>query len=227
MQDDAELQRLRKQVYLAIAKYRYTYNFTWFGRPIIQLPDDIVAVQEIILSAKPDLVVETGVAHGGSLMLSASMLELLGGSGETIGIDIEIRPHNRSAIDAHPLRKRIRLIEGSSISDEVVEQVRRAAAGKLTMVMLDSNHSHAHVQKELELYSPLVGKGSYLVVFDTAIEDMPAGSFPDRPWDRGNNPKTAVWDFLKKNDRFVIDRELEDTLLFSVAPDGYLKCIRD
>jgi len=227
MQADEELKALRGKIYEAIGKYRYTYNFNWFGRPIIQLPEDILTMQEIILRVKPDLIIETGVAHGGSLVFSASMLELLG-EGEVVGVDIEIRPHNREAIENHHLSKRIKLIEGSSIDENVVDRVRAEAKGKRrVMVFLDSNHTHEHVLRELEFYSPLVTKGSYLVVFDTGIEDMPEDSFPDRPWDKGNNPKTAVWEFLKRNDRFEIDRELEARLLYTVAPDGYLKCVKD
>lgn len=227
MQADEELKALRARVYAAIAKYRYTYNFNWFGRPIIQLPEDILTMQEIILREKPDLIIETGVAHGGSLVFSASMLELLG-EGEVVGVEIEIRPHNRAAIEKHPLSKRIKLIEGSSVDEGIAERVRAEARGKRrVMVFLDSNHTHEHVLRELELYSPLVTKGSYLVAFDTGIEDMPEGTYADRPWGKGNNPKTAVWEFLKRNDRFEIDRELESRLLYTVAPDGYLKCVKD
>jgi cephalosporin hydroxylase len=227
MQADEELKILRRKIYEAIAKYRYTYNFTWFGRPIIQLPEDMMMMQEIILRVKPDLIVETGVAHGGSLVFSASMLELLG-QGEVVGVEVELRPQNRAAIENHPLSKRIKLIEGSSISDTVLVEVRARAEDKeRVMVFLDSNHTHEHVLRELEMYSPLVTKDSYLVVFDTGIEDMPEGTFPDRPWGKGNNPKTAVWEFLKRSDRFEIDRALESRLLYTVAPDGYLKCVKD
>lgn len=208
-------------------KERYSYNFTWLGRPIIQYPQDILAMQELIWRVRPDLIIETGVAHGGSLVLYASMLELIGGPGEVLGVDIEIRPHNRSAIESHSMAKRIRLVEGSSVSDSIVSEVRARAAGRRTMVVLDSMHTHAHVARELAAYSPLVKQGSYVVVFDTVIEDLPAHSYPDRPWDRGNNPKTAVWEFLQSNDRFVIDREIESKLQITVAPDGYLKCVKD
>ena len=227
MQADEELKELRQRMLLAMLNYRYSFNFTWFGRPIIQIPDDILAVQEIVLDVKPDLIIETGIAHGGTMSLYASLLELLG-QGEVVGVDIDIRPHNLEAIRRHPLFKRMRLIEGSSTSDEVVEQVRALARGKQrVMVSLDSDHTHAHVLKELQLYSPLVTKGSYLLVFDTVIEDLPPGSFPDRPWDKGNNPKTAVWEFLQNNDRFVIDMDIDQKLLTSVAPDGYLRCVKD
>jgi len=227
MQADEELRQLRCKIYAAIARYRYSYNFTWFGRPIIQLPEDIVTLQEIILNVKPDLVVETGVAHGGSLIFYASMLHLLG-RGDVLGVEIELRTHNRKAIEAHPLSNRIKLIEGSSTNEDVVEQVQQIARDKQSvMVILDSDHTHEHVLRELEMYSPMVTKGSYLVVFDTGIEDMPKGTFADRAWGKGNNPKTAVWEFLKGNDRFEIDRALESRLLYTVAPDGYLKCIKD
>jgi len=212
------------------AKYKYTYNFEWLGRPIIQFPQDIMAMQEIIWRVKPDLIVETGIAHGGSLVFYASMLELLGGNGRVLGIDIDIREHNRVEIVKHPLFKRITMIQGSSTNEEVVQQVRNASKNKKSkavLVVLDSNHTHDHVLKELELYSPLIRKGSYVVVFDTIIEDMPEDFFPDRPWGKGNNPKTAVWEFLRTNDRFVIDKDIENKLLITVAPDGYLKCIKD
>ena len=209
------------------AEYQYSYNFTWLGRPIIQFPQDIVAVQELIWKVKPDLIIETGIAHGGSLILSASLLELIGGDGRVLGIDIDIRDHNRVEIEKHPMYRRICMIEGSSIDEKIAEQVYVFAKGvKQVMVFLDSMHTHGHVLRELELYSPLVTKGSYLVVFDTIIEDMPDNFFPNRPWGKGNNPKTAVWEFLNKNDCFEIDKEIENKLLITVAPDGYLKCVR-
>ena len=225
---DAELQASARATFLGSCRHGYSYNFSWLGRPIIQYPQDIMAVQEIIWQVKPDLIIETGVAHGGSLILSASILELIGQPAEVIGIDLEIRPHNRMEIEAHPLAKRIVLIEGSSISQEVANRVRNVASeGKRVMVFLDSNHTHEHVLKELEIYSPLVTKGSYLVVFDTVIEDMPEGAFPNRPWGKGNNPKTAVREFMSTNPRFQVDGELEQKLLLTVAPEGYLKCIGD
>ncbi len=209
------------------ARHRYSYNFTWLGRPIIQYPQDILAVQEIIWNVKPDLIIETGIAHGGSLILSASLLELLGGEGQVLGIDIEIRKHNRKKIEEHPVSKRISMIEGSSVDRNVFRKVERFAMGKKRIVVfLDSNHTHRHVLRELNLYSKLVTRGSYLVVFDTVIEDLPEDFFPHRPWGKGNSPKTAVWKFLEQNKRFVIDRRLESKLLITVAPDGYLKRIR-
>jgi cephalosporin hydroxylase len=205
---------------------RYLYNFSWLGRPIIQFPQDLVAMQEIIWNIKPDLIIETGIAHGGSLIFYASLLELLGGDGQVVGIDIDIREHNRVEIEKHSMFKRIMMIEGSSTSQEIIEKLCRIADRKKVLVCLDSNHTHEHVLRELELYTPLVSVGSYCVVFDTIIEDMPADSFPDRPWDKGNNPKTAVYEFLNSNDHFEIDREIENKLLITVAPDGYLKRIK-
>jgi cephalosporin hydroxylase len=185
-------------------------------------------VKEIIWQVKPDLIVETGIAHGGSLIFSASILEMIGGSGEVLGIDIDIREHNRVEIERHPMFKRITMIEGSSVDAGVARQVMKFASKKQrVMVLLDSNHTHDHVLQELQHYSPLVTEGSYLVVFDTIIEDMPQGYFHDRMWDKGNNPKTAVWEFLKTNDRFIIDKAIENKLAITVSPDGYLKCVKD
>jgi cephalosporin hydroxylase len=228
--DDADLQALSRIWIREITPHKYAYNFTWLGRPIIQMPQDMIALQEIVWRTRPELIIETGVAHGGSLIYSASLLELLGGNGRVLGIDIEIRAHNRREIEAHPLFKRIDLVEGSSIADSTLEQVRRYAAGReRVLVILDSNHTHAHVLKELELYSPFVRAGSYLIVFDTLIEDMPASFFDPakRPWGKGNNPKTATHEFLKANDRFEIDAEIHQKLLITVAPDGYLRCVKD
>ena len=208
---------------------KYSYNFSWLGRPIIQYPQDIVAMQEIIWSVQPDLIIETGIAHGGSLIFSASMLELNAACGgppdaEVLGVDIDIRAHNRVAIEAHPMFKRITMIEGSSIAPEIIAQVKAKAAGKQrVLVCLDSMHTHEHVLAELEAYAPLTSVGSYCVVFDTVIEDMPADLFPDRPWGPGNNPKTAVWEYLKTHPEFEIDKSIQHKLLITVAPDGYLK----
>jgi len=225
---DREINRLSIDWIIKAASYRYTHNFTWLGRPIIQFPQDIVAMQEIIWQVKPDLIIETGIAHGGSLIFYASMVELLGGDGQVLGIDIDIRAHNRIEIEKHPMFKRITMLQGSSVDEALARQVHEFAGGrKRVLVVLDSNHTHQHVLKEMDLYSPLVTKGSYLVVFDTVIEDMPKGFFADRPWDKSNNPKTAVHEFLSSNDRFVIDKEIESKLLITAAPDGYLKCIKD
>lgn len=206
----------------------YDYHFTWLGRPIIQLPQDMFAMQELIWNIKPDLVIETGIAHGGSLIFYASILELIGENGKVLGVDIDIREHNRTAIEQHPMFKRIEMIEGSSTDEKLVSKVFNFAKDyQKIIVVLDSNHTHDHVLRELELYSPLVQKGNYLVVFDTLIEDIPDNAFTDKPWGKGNNPKTAVYEFLKTNRRFEIDDDINAKLLLSVAPDGYLKCVKD
>jgi cephalosporin hydroxylase len=206
----------------------YSYNFSWMGRPIIQYPQDMMALQEIIWEMRPDVVLETGIAHGGSLIFSASMLQLLGGEGFVLGVDIDIRAHNRSAIEAHPMAPRIRMIQGSSIDEGTAAQVRQAVAGcRNPLVVLDSNHTHEHVLRELELYSPLVKKGGWLVIFDTVVEIMPGDFYPDRPWGLGDNPMTALDAFLKTNDRFVIDEAMDAKLSVSMAPRGYLRCVKD
>ena len=228
MAADPEVRAASKQWYNKTFEYRYPYNFTWLGRPIIQYPQDVMAVQEIIWKVKPKAIVETGIAHGGSLILSASLLELIGGDGIVIGVDIDIREHNRVEIEAHPLAKRIRMIQGSSIDEKVVAQVRQLV-GDLSpvLVILDSNHTHEHVANELKLYSPMVQSGSYLLVFDTIVEFMKPDAFPDRPWGPGDNPYSAVQEFLKAQSRFQIDQEIEDKLLVTVAPGGWLKCVDD
>ena len=218
---------------------KYSYNFAWLGRPIIQYPQDIVAMQELIWQVKPDLIIETGIAHGGSLIFSASMLAVLDmaeaieagqvmnpalSRRKVLGIDIDIRAHNRAAIEAHPMSCRIQVIEGSSIAPEIVARVQEVASGhERILVCLDSMHTHDHVLAELEAYAPLVSPGSYCVVFDTIIEDLPEGMFSDRPWGPGNNPKTAVWEYLDTHPEFEIDQKIPNKLLITVAPDGYLK----
>lgn len=209
-------------------KAKYSYNFSWMGRPIIAYPQDMLAMQEIIWDIKPDLIIEAGIAHGGSLVYYASLLELMGGDGYVLGLDIDIRKHNRDLIEAHPMMKRIKMIEGDSTSQEVANQVYELAKDKKRiLVCLDSNHTHDHVLKELELYAPLTSIGSYCVVFDTIVEDLPADYMPGgRPWNPGNNPKTAVFEFLKSNDNFEIDKSIDHKILISVAPDGYLKRVK-
>lgn len=228
MANDEALKKASLDWMIASDKYKYSYNYTWLGRPIIKYPNDIVATQEIIWSVKPDLIIETGIAHGGSLMLSASMLEIIGGDGIVLGIDIDIREHNLKEILNHPMSKRIRMIEGSSVSEDIIQQVRSIAQGKKkVMVFLDSLHSHAHVAAELELYASLVSVGSYLVLPDTFIEYFPKGYFSkDRPWDVGDNPMTALREFLAKDNRFEIDRNICDKLIITEAFDGYLKRVR-
>jgi cephalosporin hydroxylase len=228
MKHDALLKERSNAWIRAITPHKYDYHFTWMGRPIIQLPQDIVAMQELIWAVRPDVIVETGIAHGGSLIFYASMLELLGGEHRrVIGVDIDIRAHNRAEIEAHPMMKRIVLVEGASTAPEIVARVREEVGGQRTLLALDSNHTHEHVLRELELYSPLVAKGSYAVVFDTIIEDMPRESFGDRPWHPGNSPRSAVREFLSHNRRFVVDEEIDAKLLISVAPGGYLRCVAD
>jgi cephalosporin hydroxylase len=218
---------------------KYMYNFECMGRPIIQTPVDMVAVQELIWQIKPDLIIETGIAHGGSLILSASMLAMLDmcdaieagatlnpkeSKRKVLGIDIDIRAHNRAAIEAHPMASRIQMIQGSSIAPDIIAQVHAVAANYTrVLVMLDSNHTHAHVLDELQAYAPLTSVGSYCCVFDTVVEDMPKEMFPDRPWGPGDNPKTAVWEYLKAHPEFEIDKSIQHKLLITVAPDGYLK----
>lgn len=213
---------------------RYSYHFSWLGRPIIQYPQDIVAMQEIIFSVQPDLIIETGIAHGGSLILYASLLELnamCGGpqAAHVLGVDIDIRAHNRSAIEAHPMyqRGRITMFEGSSIASDMVEKIKNFAKPyQRVMVLLDSNHTHEHVLAELEAYAPLTAVGSYCVVFDTVVEHMPEDAFIDRPWGKGNNPMTAIDAYLKKHSEFEIDTMMDAKLLISVAPRGYLRRVQ-
>lgn len=223
---DADFRALSNAWRAMALERKYMNDFSWLGRPLIQLPMDAMAVQEIVWAVKPDLVIETGVAHGGSLMLSASILQLIG-HGEVLGVDIEVRPHNRRAIESHPLAHRISLIEGSSIDPAVVAEVRARAAGKpKVLVCLDSNHTHEHVLAELNAYADLVSVGSYCIVFDTFVEDMPDDYvWTDRPWSKGNNPKTAVWEWLKSHPEFEIDHSMDDKLLVTSAPDGFLRRI--
>lgn len=239
---DEELRRLTRAWMDRANSLRYSYHFTALGRPIIQYPQDYVAVQELIWEVKPDLIVEAGIAHGGSAVLSASMLALLDycdavaegrpldpreSKRKVLAIDIDIREHNRTAIEHHPMAHMIEMIEGSSVAAETIERVRAFAQPyRRVMVALDSNHTHDHVLAELEAYAPLTSVGSYCIVFDTIVEDFPDDMFPDRPWGVGNNPKTAVWDYLKRHDEFEIDKSIQDRLLITVAPDGYLKRVR-
>jgi cephalosporin hydroxylase len=223
---NAALKAAADQFNLESNKGQYSYNFSWMGRPIIQYPQDMIAMQELIWEIKPDLIIETGIAHGGSLIYYASILELIG-KGEVLGIDIDIRAHNKAAIEAHPMFKRITMIEGSSVDAATVDKVRSFASGKATiMVCLDSNHTHEHVLNELNCYAPFVTKDSYLVVFDTIVEDMPDNYLPGRPWKKGDNPKTAVWEFIKEHPEFEIDHSIDHKLLISVAPEGYLKRVK-
>jgi cephalosporin hydroxylase len=252
---DPELAEASRNWLLRANARKYSYHFEWLGRPIIQYPQDMLAMQELVWQVRPDLIIETGIAHGGSLILSASMLALLdycdaAAAGRMIdpgaparrvlAVDIDIRSHNRAAIESHPLAARIDMIQGSSIDPGVIENVRRRAEGaRCVLVCLDSNHTHDHVLAELEAYAGLVTPGSYCCVFDTVIEDMPADAFQNRPWGPGNSPKTAVREYLaglarqpRKDDRgrglrFEIDGAIQDKLLITVAPEGYLRRLPD
>ena len=225
---DNEFDNLTKQWFQESCRQRYSYQFSWMGRPVIQYPQDLIAMQELIWEVQPDLIVETGIAHGGSLVFYASMLELIGKPAMVVGVDVDIRQHNRIAIEGHPMKKRLTMIEGSSTDPETVHRVWDSARDKhRVLVVLDSNHTHDHVLEELRLYSPMVTRGSYMVVMDTMVEDMPGGFYPDRPWGPGNNPKTAVYQFLKETKRFVIDPSIPKKLKITAAPDGYLKCVAD
>jgi cephalosporin hydroxylase len=240
--EDKDLQALSRIWVREISCHKWAYNFSWLGRPAIQFPNDAWAMQELIWKIKPDLIIETGIAHGGSLIFSASMLALLDmcdaiesgtvldpkkSKRNVLGLDIDIRQHNRQAIEAHPMSSRIQMIQGSSIAPEVIEQVKAVAKNyQRVLVCLDSNHTHDHVLAELEAYAPLTSVGSYCVVFDTIVEDMPKAIFLDRPWGPGDNPKTAVWEYLKIHPEFEIDKSIDHKLLISVAPDGYLKRVK-
>ena len=201
---------------------KWTYNFNWFGRPIIQLPEDMLMLQEVIYRVKPDVLIETGVAHGGSGVFYASLFEAMG-KGRVISIDIEIRPHNREALERHPLIKRITLIERSSTDPKTLSEVRELLKpGETVMVVLDSNHTRAHVLRELALYSPLVTPGSYIVATDgnmVDLYDVPRGN-PEWVTD---NPKSAVHDFLESHPEFSIDAEPTRLAPLTGSPDGYLK----
>jgi cephalosporin hydroxylase len=227
MGKDADLQRATQAWFERATAHRYSHHFRWMGLPIIQFPQDIVAMQELFWEVKPDLVIETGVARGGSVVFYASILQLIGGNARVVGIDVDIRPHNRAAIEAHSMASRIDLIEGSSIDPAIVAQVRERARGcRVVLVALDSNHTHQHVLRELELYSPLVTPGSYLVVFDTCIEWTPPELIHERPWGQENNPWTAVQSFLRSTDHFVLDTDLADKLQITVSRDGFLKRVK-
>lgn len=248
---DQQWRKLSSDWMVAAFRHKYMYNFEALGRPIIQTPVDMVATQDLIWNVKPDLIIETGIAHGGSLIMSASMLALIdyceaveagtvldpkATRRRVLGLDIDIRAHNKAAIEAHPMAHHIDMIQGSSVAPEVVSKVHDIARGyRKVLIFLDSNHTHDHVLAELEAYAPLTSAGSYCCVFDTVVEDLPDDMFPDRPWSPGNNPKTAVWEYLKRIKSegrkavdgaplaFEIDKAIEDKLLITVAPDGYLK----
>lgn len=221
-----ELKKAARNWITAAWENKLDYEVNWLGIPIIQNPYDMVRMQELIFKVKPDVIIETGIAHGGSLIYYASLLELLG-KGGVVGIDNDIRAHNKRLLVKHPMYKRITLIEGSSTDGKIVRRVRGLVKKRdTTLVILDSNHTHSHVLKELKLYAPLVSRGSYIVVFDTLIENLPKHDFKDRPWGRGSNPHTAVRSFLKKNKDFIVDKDVENRIVLTTAPGGYLNKIR-
>ena len=239
LKQDKDVQSLSRIWLREITRHKYAYNFSWLGRPLIQFPQDMAALQELVWKTRPDLIVEAGIAHGGSLIMSASLLAMLDYCDaveagtvldprvthrRVLGIDIDIRSHNRAAIEAHPMAHRIDMIEGSSVAPETVARVHGIAANyRRVLVLLDSNHTHDHVIAELVAYAPLVSKDSYCVVYDTLIEDMPDDLISDRPWRKGDNPKTAVREFLTHHPEFVVDEDIEAKLLITVAPGGYLR----
>lgn len=227
------LQTTKQSFHDELFNTKYAYSFYWLGVPIIQEPQDLQAWQELIWETKPNLIIETGVAWGGSVVFSASMLTILEtigqiNDGRVVGVDIEIRPHNKQAIAAHPMSNKISLIEGSSIDKDVFNKVKNMVkTTDRVMVILDSNHTHKHVLRELELYSKLVSVGSYLIVADTGLEDLPKGTdYRNRPFGKNNNPKTAVWEFLKRSNEFEINKLIEEKLLLTCSPDGFLKKIK-
>lgn len=228
MADDETLRQKSLDWMLHADKYKYTYNFTWMGRPIIKFPNDMVIQQELMWKLRPDLVIETGIAHGGSIVFTASMMEMMGIPGEVVGIDIDIRKHNRDAIESHPMAKRITMYEGNSVDEGMVERVRRHTEGKrCVMVVLDSLHSHEHAYKELLAYAPMTTVGSYCILPDTFIEFFPKGYYSStRPWDVGDNPYTAMKQFMSETNLFEVDRDLTSKAMITETVDGYLKRVR-
>jgi cephalosporin hydroxylase len=235
MASDDSVQNISRAWINQTGPHRYVYNWRWMGLPIIQLPADIAATQEIIWEVKPTVIIETGIARGGSLVFNASQLALLDlcsnesvsisqSKRRCIGIDIDIRSHNRSEIESHALAPMIILVEGSSLDSDVVGQVATMIKPEdRVLVILDSNHTYHHVKQELEHYSKLVTSGSYLIVHDTGIEYASEDLFENRDWGKGNNPLTAVKEFLTKNEKFNIDKHISDKLLITSSPEGYLK----
>ncbi len=226
LEKDQDLQRLALELIEKSDKHFHAYQWTWMGLPIIQSTEDIICAQELVWSVKPDVIIETGIAWGGSIILYASLLQLIG-KGKIIGIDVALPQKNIDKIMGYPFSDRIELIQGSSVDEQVVAQAaRHIKAGQSVMVMLDSNHTHEHVLKELELYSPYVTKDSYIIVSDTVVEDIPAQSHRSRSWGPGDNPKTAVNSFLKTTDRFILDPYYNAKTLITFDKGGYLKCVK-
>lgn len=225
MAADAGLAERAREVVVASDRHDWSYQWSWLGVPIIQMPPDVVVLQELIWECRPQLVVETGVARGGSVVLSASILQLLG-EGEVLAVDVDVRPHNRDSIESHPLASRITLVEGSSTDPGVVARVAEAAAGvERVMVVLDSDHTHDHVLAELRAYGPLVTPGQFLVVADTMVEDIPVQAHRPRPWGPGNSPGSALAAYLAETERFAPDPFYNAKLLTTASPGGYLRCV--
>lgn len=225
---DEELRQKSLDWMLHADKYKYTYNFSWMGRPIIKFPADIVIQQELMWRLKPDLVIETGIAHGGSIVFTASMMEMMGIQGEVVGVDIDIRPHNRELIESHPMMKRITMYEGSSTDPVLVEKIQKHTVGKkCVIVILDSLHSHKHVYDELKAYAEMVTVGSYCILPDTFIEFFPKGYYShNRPWDVGDNPYTAMKQYLSETDLFETDNSLSQKAMITETIEGYLRRVK-
>jgi cephalosporin hydroxylase len=208
-------------------KHGYGYQWTWLGLPMIQMPQDMIVTQEIIWQTKPDVIIETGIAWGGSVVLYASLLELVG-KGEVVGIDLNLYDHVADQIMSYPFSKRIHLYKGSSTEPTIARKaLSHVKPGQSVMVLLDSNHTHAHVLDELRIYAPHVTKGQYLVVSDTIVEDIPRQEHRTRPWGPGDNPKTALRAYLGETDRFEVDPYVNGKLLLTYSPEGYCRCIKD
>jgi cephalosporin hydroxylase len=224
--DDQKLQSMALDLLVESDKYGYGYQWTWLGMPVIQLPQDIIATQEIIWQTKPDVIIETGIAWGGSIVMYASLQQLIG-KGKTIAVDRVLPEQNIDLIKGYPFSDRIHLLQGSSTDPEIVQAISSMVdPGDSVMVLLDSNHTHEHVLEELRLYAPLVTPGQYLVVSDTIVEDIPAQEHRPRPWGPGDNPKTALWEYLGETDRFEEDAYINAKLLTTFTPNGYMKCVK-
>jgi len=228
MHNDRDLRRQALDVLVRADHYRWIHQTNWLGEPTLNLPQDMFALQEIIFNTRPKFILELGVAWGGSLLFYATLMEALGG-GRIIGVDIYLPDDLKARLGSHGrLSERLTLIDGSSIEAETLARVKSIVGNcREVMVVLDSYHTHEHVLKELRLYSPLVGKGHYLVCGDTVVEDIPEQAHRSRPWGPGNNPKTALRQFLQENDRFVVDDYVDMKLLLSCSPGGYLKALQD
>jgi len=228
MAADTELFNKSREVLFNADKHRWIHQMQWLGEPVLNLPQDMFAMQEIIFATRPKFVIEVGVAWGGSLLFYSTLLEVLG-EGEVIGVDIFMPEDLKKRLNSHgALTRRLHLLEASSIERESVDMIEEITGGsREVMILLDSNHTHEHVYQELQLYSELVGKGYYLICGDTIIEEFPDDGPREREWGPGNSPKSALNAFMENSDRFEVDRELENKLLFTCNPGGYLKCIKD